>query len=280
MLTITDPKEVQRHCLGLRARGRSIALVPTMGFFHEGHLSLMRRAKALGDTLVVSLFVNPTQFGPGEDLDAYPSKLREDAELAEREGTDLLFCPQREDMYHPDHSTWVDVHDLGTGLCGRSRPTHFRGVTTIVGKLFNLVQPTHAVFGEKDWQQLAIIRRMVRDLDFPVTIVGSPIVREPDGLAMSSRNSYLLPGERTQAPALQAGLQLARNLVRKGTADVEELTARVREFYADNLPLGRIDYLEVVDPDSLRPLARIEDGGLIAVAMHLGRARLIDNLRI
>ena len=280
MLTITDPKEMQRHCLALRARSSSIALVPTMGFFHEGHLSLMRRARELAETMVVSLFVNPTQFAPGEDLDAYPAKLVEDAELAAGEGADILFCPQTDGMYSPDHSTWVDVHRLGDGLCGRSRPIHFRGVTTVVSKLFNLVQPSHAVFGEKDWQQLAIIRRMVRDLDIPVLIEGCPIVREADGLAMSSRNNYLTSEERTQAPALQAGLQLARELVRQGTGDVTELTIAVRKFYEERLPQGRIDYLEVIDPDSLQPQVRIENRALIAVAMHLGKARLIDNLLI
>ena len=280
MLTITDPGEMQRHCLELRAQGRSIALVPTMGYFHDGHLSLMRQGRKLADTMVVSLFVNPTQFAPGEDLDAYPSKLREDADMAAGEGADILFSPDTSRMYFSDHSTWVDVHELGTGLCGRSRPTHFRGVTTVVSKLFHLVLPTHAVFGEKDWQQLAIIRRMVRDLDFPVKIIGCPIVREEDGLAMSSRNSYLTPEERVQAPTLQAGLQMAQNLVQKGTVDVQDLQKNIRKFYAADLPSGRLDYLEVVDPDSLQPLSRIDGKALIAVAMHLGKARLIDNILI
>ncbi|HKK33475.1 MAG TPA: pantoate--beta-alanine ligase, partial [Desulfomicrobiaceae bacterium] len=214
MLTIKDPRKVQQHCLQLRARGETLALVPTMGCFHDGHISLMHRARELADRVAVSLFVNPTQFGAGEDLDAYPSKLTQDGVLAAEAGVDILFCPGSPEMYCADHSTWVDVHELGTGLCGRSRPTHFRGVTTVVAKLFNLIQPTHALFGEKDWQQLAIIRRMVRDLDFPISIVGCPIVREPDGLAMSSRNAYLTPNQRKQALCLGRSLDVAEAAVK------------------------------------------------------------------
>ena len=240
----------------------------------------MRLARSRADKVLVSLFVNPTQFGPSEDLSAYPRDLDRDARLAREAGADLLFTPKAEAMYAPDAATWVEVPALARGLCGKSRPIHFRGVCTVVSRLFNLAQPSLAVFGEKDWQQLAIIRRMVRDLFFPVEIVGHPIIREEDGLALSSRNAYLTPEERAMAPALHRGLRLARDWVREGMTRADELTDRLTLFYASDLAQGRVDYLSVVDPESLDPLEEIRGPALLAAAVHLGRARLIDNILI
>ncbi len=277
---IHDPKAFQRVCRDLRRQGRTTALAPTMGFFHAGHLSLMDKARELADTVIVSLFVNPTQFGPTEDLDKYPRDPDRDAELAREHGVDILFTPDPNTMYRPGHATWVQVPELSTGLCGASRPTHFRGVCTVVGKLFHLADPTYAVFGQKDWQQLAIIRRMVKDLDFDVEIVGVPIVREPDGLALSSRNVNLDPDERAQAPAIQSGLQAMAQRVLSGELSADALLSGLRAYYEEHLPLGRVDYAELVDPDSLEPVSRIAEPVLAAVAVHMKRARLIDNLLV
>jgi pantoate--beta-alanine ligase len=271
---------MQRICLEWRCRGLRTALVPTMGFFHAGHLSLMRWARANADRVVVSLFVNPTQFGPGEDLDAYPRDRGRDESLARGAGIDLLFSPLREAMYEQDHSTLITVEDLSGLLCGRSRPTHFRGVATVVAKLFNLCLPSVAVFGEKDWQQLTVVRRMVRDLNVPVHIQGLPIVREQDGLAMSSRNAYLTTEERAQAPAIFNGLLRIRDMVEEGETRGETLVEAYRTWIAGNAPLGRIDYVEIVSPTTLEPLPEIDGPAMIAVAVHLGRARLIDNLML
>ncbi len=238
----------------------------------------MRRGRALAGKLVVSLFVNPTQFGPGEDFAAYPRDAARDAAVASRLGADLLFAPTPESMYHPDHSTWVEVPDLAAGLCGLSRPTHFRGVCTVVTKLFMLVQPTVALFGEKDWQQLAIIRRMARDLSIPVDVRGVPVVREADGLALSSRNVYLTPEERAQAPHLQKGLALAAGMAAKGETAPADLARAVRAYWAAHMPLGREDYLSFVHPDSLAPATDAATPTLAAAAVRFSRARLIDNL--
>lgn len=278
MEIISDPTTFQERCRSWREKGQSLALVPTMGAFHQGHLSLMRHARPLADKVAVSLFVNPAQFGPREDLSAYPRDLDRDARLAREAGTDLLFTPAAGAMYAPDHATWVDVPDLARGLCGRSRPGHFRGVATVVAKLLLLALPRAAVFGEKDWQQLAVIRRMVRDLHIPVRIEGHAIVREADGLAMSSRNAYLTPEERAMAPALSQGLRQARAWVREGLSEARVLAERLALFYAGNLALGRVDYIEVVDPASLEPVEDLRGPALLAVAVHLGRARLIDNM--
>jgi len=277
MEVVTDPSEVQSLCLAERCSGRRLALVPTMGYYHEGHLSLMRWARQKADTLAVSLFVNPTQFGPGEDLESYPRDFEQDCRQAEAEGVDVLFAPSPEAMYAGDYATWVEVPDLSRNLCGRSRPGHFRGVCTVVIKLFNLTLPHMAVFGQKDWQQLAVITRMVRDLNLPVQVVGRPIVREPDGLAMSSRNVYLNQEERREAASISQGLTKARDWVREGFTGREDLLARLNDFYARRMPSGRIDYLELVHPESLEPLESVEGPALLAVAVRLGRARLIDN---
>ena len=277
---LTSSWELQDRCLTWKHQDRSIAVTPTMGCFHAGHEALMRKGRELADVLVVTLFVNPTQFGPAEDLAAYPRKPEEDEAIARAMGADILFMPSPEDMYFPDHSAWVEVPDMAATLCGKSRPTHFRGVCTVVTKLFMLTQPSFAVFGEKDWQQLAILRRMTRDLFIPVELVGVPIVREPDGLALSSRNAYLTPQERAGAPHLFKGLSLARDMAAQGVTDTAELDRAVRQYWAEYLPGGRVDYLEFADPVSLTPVSHIQADTLIATAVHMGRARLIDNVLI
>ncbi len=257
-----------------------VVLVPTMGALHAGHLSLVdhaRRVAGRTGTVVVSIFVNPLQFGPKEDLARYPRPLWRDLALCRERGVDLVFHPDAEGMYAPGRSVIVDESLLTGGLCGRSRPGHFSGVCTVVAKLFNLVRPHAAVFGQKDYQQLAIIRRLVRDLNFPLEIIPSETVREPDGLALSSRNVYLTPEERAQAPVLRRALLLAGKRVRNGERDAEALrTALERELAT--APLARVDYAEAVDADDLQPVARVERPALLALAVCFGRTRLIDNL--
>lgn len=281
MDVIRDPIAFQRQAWQWRCDGITTALVPTMGFFHEGHLRLMdaarERAGASGKVMV-SLFVNPTQFGPKEDLSAYPRDFERDSRLAESRGVDVLFAPEPSAMYAPDAATWVDVPSLGQGLCAVTRPTHFRGVATVVAKLLLLAMPRAAIFGQKDWQQLAVIRRMVRDLNMPVEIVGHAIVREPDGLALSSRNVYLTPEERAQAPAIFAGLRKAQEAVQAGERSVANIKAAFAAHIAAHMPKARIDYAELVHPDSLEPLATVDGPTLMAVAVFHGKARLIDNL--
>lgn len=277
MQRFTAPQDLQRRCLELRGHGSRIALVPTMGYFHAGHESLMQWARQNADTVVVSLFVNPAQFGPSEDLASYPRDLERDSDICREHGVDYLFTPTPEAMYLPGHDTWIKVEHLSAPLCGRSRPIHFRGVATIVAKLLMLALPDVAVFGQKDWQQLAVIRRMALDLNLPTAIEGRPTVREEDGLAMSSRNVYLTSEERAQAPQLYMGLEHGAALLASGERDMDALDRAVKAYYADHLNLGRLDYLEFLDPDALTPdpdPSRV----LMAVAMHLGKARLIDNL--
>ena len=280
MQIITDPEEMQQTGLNCRCRGERIALVPTMGYFHEGHLSLIRWARENSDRTVVSLFVNPTQFGPGEDFEDYPRDFERDSDLARELGTDILFAPTASQMYAENHATWIQVPELSRHLCGASRPGHFQGVCTVVGKLFQIVMPHLAVFGRKDWQQLAIVRRMARDLNMPVEVVGRPIVREEDGLALSSRNTYLEAGERRQAPWIQAGLKQALERIRAGETDAEAIRKRLRVYYQQHVPSGQIDYIEVVDSREMHPVQEIGDGALLAVAVYLGRARLIDNILV
>ncbi len=280
MQIITEPSELQNLCLQWRMQGLKTVLVPTMGFFHAGHESLMKHARSIADKVVLTLFVNPTQFGPGEDLEAYPRDHEKDTATAAALGVDVLFLPAPGTMYAEDHATWVEVPELAKGLCGQTRPTHFRGVCTVVMKLFMLVQPQIAVFGQKDWQQVAILRRMVRDLNVPVRIESRPIVREADGLALSSRNVYLSPQERAQAPAIHASLQLAKALVAKGERDITVLEAAVRNHWKEHLPAGKEDYLAFVHPDTLAPLSRVDDAALCAVAVRMGKARLIDNMQL
>ena len=253
-----------------------VVFVPTMGALHHGHEALIARARRLAGpkgSVVVSIFLNPIQFGPREDIAAYPKPLKNDLLVCRRARADAVFLPKVADMYGPDRSVFVDEESLSSVLCGRSRPGHFRGVCTVVAKLFNIVQPTHAIFGEKDWQQLAIIRRMVRDLNFPVEIVASPTVRESDGLAASSRNAYLTPEERALAPHIHAAMQSAAAKVKDPVAIVKALVRAV-----EKIPNTRLDYAEVVDAVSLMPLKDRKSEGRLAVAVFLGKARLIDNI--
>ncbi|OFW55897.1 MAG: pantoate--beta-alanine ligase [Actinobacteria bacterium RBG_16_64_13] len=262
-----------------RDRGATVGLVPTMGALHEGHLSLIRAARAENDVVVVSIFVNPTQFGPNEDLKHYPRDLAGDRALSAEAGADVIFNPPEEEMYPGTFSTWVEVEGLTDGLCGRSRPGHFRGMCTVVTKLFNICQPDRAYFGEKDAQQLAVIARMARNLDMAVQIVPCPTVREPDGLAMSSRNARLAPEQRAQAPALYEALNAARVLVGAGQRSTAVLDRAMRSILAE-ASLGEIDYLEIVGADDLVPVPTIAGECLIAMAVRFGPVRLIDNIRV
>jgi pantoate--beta-alanine ligase len=280
MQIVSAVDDFQKQCFALRCSGQVTVLVPTMGYFHQGHLSLMRWARENANTVLVSLFVNPTQFGPSEDLDRYPRDLERDKELARKEGVDILFTPRPEEVYVSNHDTWVDVPGLSTHLCGRSRPHFFRGVCTVVCKLLNMSLPHKAVFGQKDWQQMVVITRMVRDLNLPVAIVGRPIVREEDGLAMSSRNAYLNNEERRQAAYIFAGLQRVQEWVRDGERDTAALQSDLEEYYAQNIPAGHIDYVHIVHPWELTPVERVESQALAAVAVHIGSARLIDNVLV
>jgi pantoate--beta-alanine ligase len=261
-----------------RAEGRSVGLVPTMGALHEGHLSLIRRARAENGAVVVSLFVNPTQFGPNEDFARYPRAFARDRQLTESEGADALFAPPVEEMYPPGFQTAVDVPELGSVLEGAHRPGHFRGVVTVVTKLLNIVQPDRAYFGCKDYQQLCILQRLARDLDLPTEIVPCPTVREPDGLAMSSRNAYLSAEERREAAVLYQSLQVAEARVREGARDPLALQ-REMEARISSQPHARIDYVALVDPETLQPVADLSSApALAALAVRFGNTRLIDNL--
>lgn len=278
MQILTSPQELAALCRQWHTAGDDIALVPTMGYYHAGHMDLMRHARGLARRMVVSLFVNPAQFGPDEDLAAYPRDAERDATIARELGADALFMPEPGSMYAADHATWVEVPELARGLCGQSRPIHFRGVCTVVLKLFMLSQADVAVFGQKDWQQQAIIRRMVRDLNLPVRIESRPTVREEDGLALSSRNVYLSPEERAQAPHIQQGLLLARSLVEGGENRVPVIRDVVLAHWVRHLPLGRLDYLSIVHPQTLAALDTTDGPALMACAVHMGKARLIDNI--
>jgi pantoate--beta-alanine ligase len=269
--------EARSACAGARAGRKCLGLVPTMGALHEGHLALVRAARAQCDAVAVSIFVNPTQFGPKEDLSKYPRPFDRDCRLLEREGVDILFAPSVEEMYPTGEGTWVLVEGLSEKLDGRSRPGHFRGVTTIVAKLFHIIEPDVAFFGQKDAAQLAVIRRMVRDLNFPVEIVACPIVREEDGLAMSSRNAYLNREERARALVLQRALQRAQQEFQAGERIAAKLISAAKEVFADT-PKVVLDYFEIVDPDMLDPVERISKQTLVAVAAYVGSTRLIDNI--
>ena len=271
--------EVRAALDGARARGATVGLVPTMGALHEGHLSLVRTARLENDVVVVSVFVNPTQFGPNEDLERYPRDLDGDRQLCEAVGADLIFSPGAKEMYPEGFATWVDVEGLTSGLCARSRPGHFRGVCTVVTKLLQICGPDRAYFGDKDAQQLAVIRRMVRDLNMRVEIVPCPTVREADGLAMSSRNVRLKPEERAQAAVLYRALSVARDLVRDGERDAAALDGAIRSVLAE-APAGEIDYVEIVDADDLTPVGTIRGDCLLALAARFGDVRLIDNIRV
>ena len=268
--------EVRAQVKEWRAQGLSVGLVPTMGYLHEGHKSLIDRAVAENDKVVVSVFVNPMQFGVGEDLESYPRDMERDSALCENAGAALIFHPQPEEMYHKDFSSFVDMNTLTKGLCGKTRPIHFRGVCTVVSKLFNIVQPDKAYFGQKDAQQLAVIRHMVSDLNFGIEIVGCPIVREADGLAKSSRNTYLNEKERKAAVVLNQSLQAAQDLYENGERSAAVLSAAIREKLAAE-PLAKPDYVEIVDWNTLEPVETIQDSVLMAIAVYIGKTRLIDN---
>lgn len=279
MITLTTIADVRAACDAARTAGGSVGFVPTMGFFHEGHRSLMRAARAANDLVVVSLFVNPTQFGPNEDLAAYPRDADGDRTVTEAEGVDVLFTPTVAEMYPAGARTTVHVDGLTDGLCGASRPGHFDGVTTVVAKLFSIIGPSRAYFGRKDAQQLAVIRRMATDLDLPVEVVGCPLVREIDGLALSSRNVYLDPDARQAATILSGALYMASEAVVRGQRDA----GAVRQLVADTVahaPLVRLDYVEVVDAATLEPVEQMGPDTLVALAAFVGKARLIDNVTI
>lgn len=276
MKIIESPREMQVASARLRQERKTLGLAPTMGYFHDGHLSLMRRARRECDTVVVSLFVNPTQFGPGEDYEKYPRDLERDLRLAEAEQVDLIFAPSAKAMYSADFATYVEVEGLTSGLCGAARPGHFRGMATVVTKLFNLVRPHRAYFGEKDYQQLRVIERLTEDLNLDVQIVRCPIVREPDGLALSSRNTYLDPEQRLQATALFRSLEEARQLFAGGERDALAIRECVRARIEAE-PLTRVDYVETVDAETLQPVETVEQPVLVAVAVRFGDTRLIDN---
>ena len=279
----TDPAAWQARCGEARDSGQRLAMVPTMGYLHDGHRSLLREARRRADQggkrglALASVFVNPTQFGPGEDLSRYPRDLSGDLATCEEAGIDLVLAPPDPAlMFAPDHQTWVEVERASQGLCGGSRPGHFRGVATVVAKLLNLTRPHLAVFGEKDWQQLAVIRAMVSDLAFGVEIVGMPIVREVDGLARSSRNAYLQPGQRQAALALSRSLFEARDAVAAGQRQAAALTGAARARLA--AAGARLDYVEIVHPLTLRPVAEAVPGSVMLLAAYIGTTRLIDNL--
>ncbi len=280
MRIVYEPYEMQEIANKYREWGKTIGFVPTMGYLHKGHLSLVKEAKKNNDVTFVSIFVNPTQFAPNEDLDKYPRDIERDEELLEREGVDFLFYPTVENMYPDGFQTYVSVENLTQVLEGASRPTHFRGVTTVVSKLFNITKPHRAYFGKKDAQQLIIIKKMVEDLNFDVEIVGLPIVRESDGLAMSSRNKYLNKKEREEAVCLYKSLQKAKEMIDKGTDDAETIKQEMRKII-EKYEIPKIDYISINSLSELKELKKIEkDNTLISLAVFVGKTRLIDNLWI
>ena len=279
MKVVKTIAEVREQVKAWKAEGLRVGLVPTMGFLHEGHQSLIIKAVEENDRVVVSDFVNPTQFGPKEDLASYPRDIERDAKLCEEAGADLIFHPEPAEMYASDYCTFVDMDGLTKGLCGKTRPTHFRGVCSVVAKLFNIVAPDSAYFGQKDAQQLAVIRRMVRDLNFDIRIVACPIIREEDGLAKSSRNTYLNAEERAAAVVLSRALNKGKALIESG----EQSAAKVKDVIMEELckePLAKVDYVEVVDADSIEAIKELNGNVLVAIAVYIGKTRLIDNIMI
>jgi pantoate--beta-alanine ligase len=277
MKLVKTIEEMRVFRKAIRASGKRLGLVPTMGALHEGHLSLVRAAREMSDIVAVSIFVNPTQFGPQEDFAKYPRNLESDCALLEREHVDVIFAPSVEDMYPAGAVTWVTVEGMSDRLCGQSRPGHFRGVTTVVSKLFHIIEPDAAFFGQKDAAQVAIVRRMVRDLNMPVSIEVSPIIRESDGLALSSRNAYLNPEERKAALVLYRSLRRAQELFDRGELDSAKLISVGKQELAKEHSV-RLDYLEIVEPDTLESIPAISKRALIAVAAFVGNTRLIDNI--
>ena len=272
-------KDVRERVNAWKREGLTVGFVPTMGYLHEGHKSLMQAARANNDKVVVSVFVNPMQFGPNEDLESYPRDFEKDCALCESVGVDLIFHPEPEEMYADGFCSYVDMNGLTTELCGKSRPIHFRGVQTVVLKLFNIVKPDRAYFGQKDAQQLAVIKRMVKDLNVDTEIVGCPIVREADGLAKSSRNTYLNPDERKAALILSRSLKLGRELIENGETDAKAVIKAITDSI-NTEPLAKIDYVDVVDFDTITPVDSIGKSVLVAIAVYIGKTRLIDNFII
>jgi len=279
-LLITDISRMKETVKSLKKEGKSIGFVPTMGYLHEGHVSLIRCSRKDNDITVVSIFVNPIQFGKNEDLDRYPRDLERDIEICKREGVDYLFYPDVRQMYPEGYSTYVVVEGLTEGLCGAFRPGHFKGVTTVVMKLFNIVQPDRAYFGKKDYQQYVVIKKMVEDLNMDVQIIGCPIIREEDGLAMSSRNKYLSPEERESALSLSRALFTAKEIFEKGETDPEKIKQKMRQIIQSYPHVRDIQYIEIVDPKTLQPKKRVEKGDVIALAVYVGDTRLIDNITL
>lgn len=280
MIVAESIAEVRERVREWKRAGLRVGLVPTMGYLHEGHASLIEKSVCLCDRTVASVFVNPTQFGPGEDLESYPRDFAHDCALLESKGCDMVFHPDAAAMYPPDFATYVEIRsEMPEQLCGKTRPIHFRGVCTVVTKLFNIVTPDVAFFGQKDAQQLAIIRRMVRDLSMDVEIVGCPIVREADGLAKSSRNAYLNERERAAALVLSRAVALGRDMAARGESDARVLTSAMKDVIRAE-PLARIDYVDAVDGVTMLPVEGIRDGVLIALAVYIGKTRLIDNFTV
>jgi pantoate--beta-alanine ligase len=276
MKVIETIDAMQKQCEELRLSGKTLALVPTMGFFHEGHMELMRVGRRLADILAISIFVNPTQFGPSEDFEGYPRDMAGDLASASDVGVDLVFTPSVEEMYPDGHQTKIAVERVTKHLCGLSRPAHFDGVTTVVAKLFHIAKPHLAIFGEKDYQQLTVVRRMVKDLDMDIRIIGVPTVREPDGLAMSSRNSYLNPEERESALCLKKALDLARKMLSQGEKDAQKIRQAVEKLILSH-PFTEVNYINICDPMTLEDVDRLEGEAILALAVSVGKARLIDN---
>lgn len=272
-------KDVRERVNAWKREGLTVGFVPTMGYLHEGHKSLMEAARANNDKVVVSVFVNPMQFGPNEDLESYPRDFEKDSALCESVGVDLIFHPEPKEMYADGFCSYVDMNGLTTELCGKSRPIHFRGVQTVVLKLFNIVKPDTAYFGQKDAQQLAVIKRMVKDLNVDTEIVGCPIVREADGLAKSSRNTYLNPDERKAALILSRSLKLGRELIENGETDSKAVIKAITDSI-NTEQLAKIDYVDVVDFDTITPVDKIGKSVLVAIAVYIGKTRLIDNFII
>jgi len=276
MEIITSVEQMQNYVLSARNQGKSIAFVPTMGFLHQGHLSLLHEGRKNSDVLVLSIFVNPTQFGQGEDFDSYPRDLSRDTKLAETTGVDIIFAPTAEQMYPRGYATTIHVDNLTENLCGASRPGHFDGVTTVVAKLFNIVQPHRAYFGMKDFQQLAVIQQMVRDLNMPIDVVGMPIVREADGLAMSSRNSYLSPELRQQGLALVDAIRQVIASAQQGERSAQKLIDLTRHRISQE-PDAAIDYIQICHDQTLKDVTTIDDHAVLLLAVRFGSTRLIDN---
>ena len=276
MQIIRSVKQMQSLALDMKKSGKRLGFVPTMGYLHDGHLSLLRTIRGKCDVLIASIFVNPTQFGPGEDYDSYPRDFEGDERLLRESGCDILFYPEKDEMYPRDASTNVVVEGLTSGLCGRSRPTHFEGVATVVTKLFNITQCDAACFGQKDGQQSAVIKRMVRDLNIPVEIVIAPIAREADGLAMSSRNVYLSDQERKRALCLKKSLDMAERMVKEGELEAKVIFSNIRNII-DLVEGAEIDYIEIVDAETMEAIDRLSGRVMIALAVRFGKTRLIDN---